>query len=69
VAEPIRKISERNSLLCILLGAILGHRAAGSFGEGAFEALVGFGLLVLIIWTIVAYRRGEPVFIWQKRHG
>ena len=68
MAEAI-KVSERQSLFCILLGAILGHRAAVSFGEDVFDYVIGTGLLLFAIWTIVSYRRGEPVFIWQKRNG
>jgi hypothetical protein len=53
----------------MLLGATVGYRAAGAVGEDAFYAILGIGWLVLIIWTIVAYRRGESVFIWQSDNG
>ncbi|MEG3155029.1 hypothetical protein [Sphingomonas sp. RB1R13] len=58
-----------DKLISILASLYLGHRIAESIGNRAFYVALAVGWIVVIIWTIVAWRRGEIVFVWQKRNG
>jgi len=60
-------MNERSTLVTILTALYLGSRIPADIGEGAFYRLLGLGWVVVAIWTAVAWRRGEKVFIWQHR--
>ena len=56
----------RNSLFVVLTVLYLGSRIPEDIGKNAFYALLGVGWVAFVIWTLVAWRRGEKVFIWQS---
>jgi hypothetical protein len=58
---------ERSTLMIILVALYLGSRIPPDIGEGEFYACLCAGWAAAIIWTIIAWRRGEKVFIWQSR--
>ena len=62
-------MNERTNFILALMCLSLGYSLSDKIGENAFLFIIGVGLVVAIIWSIIAYRRGEPVFIWQKRNG
>lgn len=64
-----RPVNERSSLILVLIALFLGSRLPENIGEGPFRLILGVGWVAVIIWTIIAWRRGEQVFIWQNRKG
>jgi hypothetical protein len=60
-------MSERSTLLTVIMALFLGSRIPQDIGEGAFHALLWTGLAVVFAWSIVAWRKGEVVFIWQRK--
>ena len=56
-------------MLVILLSLNFGSHMPEWLGTDAFSALLLFGLVIWVVWSVVAYRRGERVFIWQKING
>jgi hypothetical protein len=62
-------MNERSTFIGILMALHLGSRISADIGENAFYAWLGVGWAAAFIWTFIAWRRGEKVFIWQKRGG
>lgn len=60
-------MNERSTIVTVLTALYLGSRIPADIGEGAFYGLLGLGWAAVLIWTAVAWRRGEKVFIWQDR--
>jgi hypothetical protein len=59
-------MSKRSSLMAILTALYLGSRIPADLRDGPFYALLGVGWAAVLIWTIIAWRRGELVFMWQN---
>ena len=62
-------MTERSTLFVVLISLYLGSRIPTSIGDKAFYPLLGVGWAAYLIWTVVAWRRGEKVFIWQHKGG
>jgi hypothetical protein len=62
-------MTERSTLFVVLTALYLGSRIPYAIGENAFYALLGVGWAAFLMWTVVAWRRGEKVFTWQHRGG
>jgi Na+-driven multidrug efflux pump len=62
-------VKNREALILVLMSLYLGSRLEGSLGNDGFYFLLLCGWILAAIWTFAAYRRGERVFIWQKRNG
>ena len=59
-------MSERSTLIAVLIALYLGSRIPTDIGEIAFYGLLGAGWVAVLIWTVIAWRRGEKVFFWQS---
>ncbi|RHW16359.1 hypothetical protein D1610_16105 [Sphingomonas gilva] len=62
-------MSNRETLVIILMSAFLGFKLADEAGRSTLFVVLGLGWAVVVILTVLAYRRGERVFIWQKQDG
>lgn len=62
-------MTERATLFVVLIALYLGSRIPDDIGKTAFYGLLGVGWVAFAIWTLVAWRRGEKVFIWQTTRG
>ena len=59
----------RSTLIAILMALYLGSRMPEGIGEGLFYALLGVGWAAVIVWTFVAWRRGDESSTRQHRSG
>jgi hypothetical protein len=50
-----------------LTALYLGSRISAGVGEGVFYGFLAAGWMAVLVWTFIAWRRGEKVFIWQSR--
>ena len=62
-------MSERVAATSALVALHLGSRFDDLLGKDLFNGLLFLGWAVVIVWTVLAHRRGERVFIWQKHDG
>ena len=61
-------MNQCHAFLLMLMGIYIGATAKDRVGEDTFVVLLLIGLLVYFGWSVIAYRRGERVFIWQRRN-
>jgi membrane-bound metal-dependent hydrolase YbcI (DUF457 family) len=59
-------VNQRHAFLLMLMGIYIGATAKDRVGEDTFVVLLLIGLLIYVGWSVVAYQRGERVFIWQR---
>ncbi len=59
-------MTERSALMLSLIALYLGSTIPAKTGEGAFYAALALGWTIYLVWTFVAWHRGEKIFIWQR---
>jgi hypothetical protein len=62
-------VSNRELLLAVIVVAMITDKWAPKIGEDAFASLLVVGFIGYVVWTAVAYNRGDLVFWWQKKDG
>jgi len=53
----------------MLVVATLSTQVEDRLGRDGLLTIIAVGWVICLVWMVIDYRRGKPVFNWQKRHG